>query len=234
LQHGDQLQLKIVKKGASFMKLNSMATLLISLTPYLCVGQDQPTQLPVKPPRPTQPHGVAQLHLFVWPVPRTLEQLTDLSSLIVEGVVKTTLPSRGVRDLIETDSVVTITQTLKGSIEGSAIVISQSGGTIGDLTVKPTQYALVQQGERYILCLKADERTTVPDVQGLKRYTVVGAWTGLLFFGSDDTLHTSPEFSDAVRKQYESVSISGMIDLLRQAMVPTKMPVPPPFPGILK
>ena len=43
---------------------------------------------------PGQPHGVGQLIVDVLPVPQSLKQLADMSSLIVEGVVEKVMPSR--------------------------------------------------------------------------------------------------------------------------------------------
>jgi hypothetical protein len=174
---------------------------------------------PIYPPGP--PHGVGQLIVDVLPEPQSLKQLTDMSSLIVEGVVEKVMPSRGAgQTWIETDSVIDIAETLKGSAGGSKILVSQIGGTVGDATSQPTQYALVQPGERYILCLKEDDRTTVPSVAGLKRYGVTAAWSGLLLVGADGLMHTDPKYRDLLRKQYEGKSEAAMIDLLKKATNP--------------
>jgi hypothetical protein len=206
-------------KGPSFMKTHriGIGIVIIAVTLHLGVAQSpQPPKSQSTLP-PPEPHGIGQLQVTVIPEPRSLKQLTDTSTLIIEGIVGTVMPSRGNRNLIETDSVINITQTLKGSAQGSAIVVSQIGGTLGDLTNKPTQYSLVRQGEQYILCLQMDERTTVPPVVGLKRYTVVGAWSGLMFFGADNLMHTDPAYHDVVRRMYEGTSKASMINLLRQA-----------------
>jgi hypothetical protein len=182
-----------------------------------------------------QPHGVGQLIVDVLPVPQSLKQLTDMSSLIVEGVVEKVMPSRGSgQTWIETDSVINIAQTFKGSTEGSAIAIAQMGGRVGDGGDQQTQYSLVQPGERYMLFLSPDDRKALPSVAGLKRYGVTAAWAGLLFVGADGLIHTDPKYHDPLRKKYEGKSKAEMIDLLKDAMNQKRPPVPPPFPGIIK
>ena len=193
-------------------------------------------QSPAAPPKPRalyppgQPHGVGQLIVDVLPKPQSLKQLTDMSSLIVEGIIDKVMPSRGAgQTWIETDSIIDIAQTLKGSAGVATIVISQMGGKVGDSTSQPTQYSLVQPGERYIFCLTEDDRTTVPSVAGLKRYGIVGAWSGLLFVGADGLMHTDPKYPDLLRKAYEGKSKAAMIDSLKDAMNQKQQPVRPPF-----
>jgi hypothetical protein len=79
---------------------------------------------------PPVPRGAGMLIVDVLPVPQSLKQLTDMSSLIVEGVVEKVMPSRrgAGQTWIETDSVISIAQTFKGSTEGSTIAIAQMGG----------------------------------------------------------------------------------------------------------
>jgi len=169
----------------------------------------------------------------VLPVPQSLKQLADMSSLIIEGVVEKVMPSRRAgQTWIETDSVIRIAQTFKGSVEGPTIVIAQMGGRVGE--DQPTQYSLVQTGERYILFLSPDDRKALPPVEGLKRYDVAAAWAGLLFVGADGLIHTDPQYHDALRKKYEGKSKAEMIDLVKDAMNQKQPPVPPPFPGIIK
>jgi hypothetical protein len=165
------------------------------------------------------------------PVPQSLKQLVDMSSLIVEGVVEKVMPSRrgAGQTWIETDSVIDIAQTFKGATNGSAIVIAQMGGRDGGAADQPTQYSLVQAGERYIFFLSPDDRKALPSVSGLKRYDVTAAWSGLLFVGADGLIHTDPKYNDPLRKKYEGKTKAEMIDLLKDAMNQKHVPVPPPF-----
>lgn len=219
------------------MKTHGIRIALIAASFNLGAQSQTPGSNPQSWTPPPVPPGVGLIKLNVMPVPRSLKELVDSSSLIVEGVIGKVMPARGSgQTLIETDSVVNIVQTLKGSAGNPTIVISQAGGTVGDATGQPTQYSLVQAGERYILCLKEDNRTTVPPVAGSKRYGIVAAWSGLLFVGADGLMHTDPKYKDPLRKTFEGMSKASMIDLINNALVPTQTPtpVPPPFPGILK
>ena len=216
------------------MKKHCFAIALISGSLNLA-AQPQPAKSGLIYP-PGQPQGVGRLIVDVMPVPQSLKQLVDMSSLIVEGIVEKVMPSRrgAGQTWIETDSVIRIAQTLKGSAGDSAIVIAQMGGRTGGAADQPTQYSLVQPGERYILCLGEDNRTTLPSVEGLKRYGITAAWAGMLFVGADGLIHTDAQYHDPLRKKYEGKSKASMIDLINNAMVPAPTPVPPPFPGILK
>jgi hypothetical protein len=187
---------------------------LVLIVAALTAGaQTQTTQPNPRSWVPPVPRGIGLLTIDVAPQPQSLKQLTDMSSLIVEGVIEKVMPARGSgQTWIETDSVINIAQTLKGSAGGSQIVISQMGGKVGDATSQPTQYSLVQPGERYILCLGEDNRTTVPSIGGLKRYGVVAAWSGLLFVGADGLIHTDRKYTDSLRKTFEGKTKASMID----------------------
>ncbi|MEO8051307.1 MAG: hypothetical protein ABI833_12900 [Acidobacteriota bacterium] len=217
------------------MKTHCIGLAMIAASLKVVAQSQTPLPNPYSWAPPAIPRGVGPLTVTVLPMPHSLKQLADLSSLIVEGVIEKVMPARGsAQTWIETDSVIHIVQTLKGSAGSSTIVISQAGGTVGDATSQPTQYSLVQAGERYILCLKEDNRTTVPSVAGWKRYGIVAAWSGLLFVGADGLIHTDPKYTDSLRKTFEGKSEASMIDLINNAMVAAPTPVPPPFPGILK
>ena len=163
---------------------------------------------------PPVPHG---LIVDVMPVPQSLKQLVDMSSLIVEGVVEKGMPTRQAgKTWVETDAIIGVAQTFKGSAGDSSIVIAQMGGRVGE--DQPIQYSIVQSGERYILCLKEDNRTTLPSVAGLKRYGVTAAWAGLLFVGADGRIHTDPKYHDPLRKTFEGKSKVEMIGLLKDAI----------------
>lgn len=215
--------------------MNCIGITLIAVSLSLGAQTQAPPTGPRSAASPTVPSGIGLVKVDVFPEPQSLKQLSDMSSLIVEGIVEKVMPARGSSQTwIETDSVIRITQTLKGSGGGSTIVISQMGGRVGDATEQPSQYSLVQEGERYIFCLTEDDRTTVPSLPGLKRYSIVGAWSGLIFVGADALIHTDPKYHDTLRKTLEGKSEAAMIDLLKNAMNQKQVPGPPPFPGITK
>jgi len=191
------------------------------------VAQIPPTDPGSSPPPPVP----CCLIVDVMPVPQSLKQLVDMSSLIVEGVVEKVIPSRrgAGQTWIEIDSVIRIAQTWKGSAGGSTIVLSQMGGRDGGAADQPTQYSIVQPGERYILFLSLDDRRALPSVAGLKRYDVTAAWAGLLFVGADGLIHTDSKYNDPLRKKYEGKAKAEMINLLKDALKQKRLPVPPPL-----
>jgi len=191
------------------------------------VAQIPPTDPGSSPPPPVP----CCLIVDVMPVPQSLKQLVDMSSLIVEGVVEKVMPSRrgAGQTWIEIDSVIRIAQTWKGSAGGSTIVLSQMGGRDGGAADQPTQYSIVQPGERYILFLSLDDRRALPSVAGLKRYDVTAAWAGLLFVGADGLIHTDSKYNDPLRKKYEGKAKAEMINLLKDALKQKRLPVPPPL-----
>jgi hypothetical protein len=203
------------------MKPHSVGIVLLAVTLHLGVAQ---SQTPSPKAQPLCLPGQGQLAVDVLPVPQSLKQLTDMSSLIIEGVVSNVMPPRG-DGREETDSVINIAQTFKGSGGGSTIVIAQLGRK-GTCIV---QYSLFQPGEQYILFLSPDDRKALPSVAGLKRYAVTAAWAGLLLVGTDGLIHTDPKYDDPLRKKYEGKSKAEMIDLLEKAITNTEPPEPAPL-----
>jgi hypothetical protein len=120
------------------------------------------------PPQPL--HG--EVHLIADPMPlRSFKDLCEKADLIVDGVAETEasrLTSNRAAN-IETDFWIAVNRVLKGPAETRKVVVSEIGGTVGDLRVIPN-YRLLQRGERYILFLYTDKRTDVPKIEGLARY----------------------------------------------------------------
>jgi ligand-binding sensor domain-containing protein len=162
--------------------------------------------------------------------PGSLKALCDMSTLIVEGLVTTSLTPRmlGIYGrTLETDAIITVTRTLKGKASNSDIVISQRGGTIGQFTLKPVDYDIVQPGEQYLLFLKDDNRPNIPQISGAKRYFVIGAWSGLFYFngGKMQLQHPTQDF----RKDFGGLSEGQVINLVTDA-INKPAPSPLPFP----
>ena len=179
----------------------------------------QPAVRSTDPSLPANGTGVLYVDVAPWATPRSMKELVNLSPLIIEGVVEKVMPSRESSPrIVETDSLITITRIIKGPAVGSAVVVSQAGGTIGNATVKPAQYSLLQKGDRYVLFLQADERSVSPPTPGFKRYTVTGASSGLFFFGTDDLMHVNADEPDRLRKNYEGASRTSIVDLVKMTV----------------
>jgi hypothetical protein len=121
-----------------------------------------------EPPQPVrgEVRGIADPVLI-----RSLGELCKRVDLIVNGTVETDaarmMPGRGVP--IETDFWIKVDRVLKGSVDTDKIVVSEMGGTVGDLHLI-MNFPLLQRGERYVLFLYTDKRPGIPPVPDLPRY----------------------------------------------------------------
>ena len=177
----------------------------------------------------TPQEGTAKFYRTLPPgyVPSTLKQMCDMSTLIVEGTVRSSLLPRQLSpNNLETDSIITVTRSLKGSAANADISVSQPGGTIGKLTLSPAQYNIMRPGEKYLLFLKEDDRPNIPQMSGVKRYIVTGAWSGL-FLLNDGKMQVIADSPDALRKTYEGLSEEEIIAKVMEVMDPKFVPPPP-------
>ena len=110
----------------------------------------------------------------------------------------------------ETDSVLSVDRVLKGPESIRQVVISQKGGVLGQFRQLPHQYDLMQPGEHYILFLADETETHLPDVAGIPRYALNGAWTGM-FRIDESGVHLSPDTADVIREQFDGRSSDDMI-----------------------
>jgi hypothetical protein len=120
------------------------------------------------PPEPLR----GEIHAIADPAPvHSFQDLCGRAAAIVEGVVETDasrmIPGRGRQ--IETDFWIAVTRVLKGSVDNPKIVVSEMGGTVGELHLI-MNFPLLQRGERYVLFLYAENRPGIPPVNGLRRY----------------------------------------------------------------
>jgi hypothetical protein len=121
-----------------------------------------------EPPQPLR----GDIHAIADPAPmRSFKELCDRAAAIVEGVVETdaprNMPGRGVH--IETDFWIAVNRVLKGPADTPKIVVSEMGGTFGELHLI-MNFPLLQRGDRYVLFLYEDKRPGLPAVPGLPRY----------------------------------------------------------------
>ena len=112
------------------------------------------------------------------PKPATLEDLVELSSIIVEATVETAYPvvdqPRPLSDFL-----IRVNRVIKGSLPSNQIAVAQFGGTKPDgRTFEPGMYALMAPGQRYILFLNIGQ-TNLPD-RGVPRYELSADNYGLV------------------------------------------------------
>jgi hypothetical protein len=115
----------------------------------------------------------------------SLERLVRMSDLILVGTVANVLPATHMSasnwDSIETTSLISVNEVLRGTLADGTktISISQLGGQVepcGGLLIPDDP--LFKLGEDYVLFLWADNRAIPPNTTGAPRYSSVGVWSG--------------------------------------------------------
>lgn len=200
------------------MRIIVHCIILFAATLPTSVAQNRPTQPIAWPPS----EGTARL--FITPAPSeiatSLRDLGNLSSLVVEGTVKITLPPREPSPrTLETDAVILVNRTLKGPGTAREIVISQRGGVIGAFSIKPVHYSLVQRGEQYIFFLRDDKRESLSAAPGLQRYLIAGIWSGLFRF-AEGKMRVGAEAPEDFRRRYEGMTLDQMAAEITAAVKP--------------
>jgi hypothetical protein len=116
--------------------------------------------------------------------PRRLEDLIQLSQLILVGTVVEVLPATRTDpnhlNLIQTTSLLSVNELLMGTLAPGTktISMSQLGGRVDPCTLHVPEDPLVSVGEDYVLFLLEDKRTDPPNTTGSPRYTPIGVWSG--------------------------------------------------------
>jgi hypothetical protein len=121
-----------------------------------------------EPPQPVR----GEIHAIADPMPmRSFKDLCNRADAIVEGVVETDAARLmpGSPGHIETDFWIAVDRVLKGPVDTPKIVVSEMGGTFGELHLI-MNFPLLQRGQRYVLFVYADKAGR-PPVPGLPRYT---------------------------------------------------------------
>jgi len=85
-------------------------------------------------------------------------------------------------------------------------MVSQQGGAVESLKIAPQQYDLMQVGERYVLFLKRDMRSSTPIISGVPAYYVLGAWLGLVRV-IDNKVHVKPGSEELSQRDGSDVSV---------------------------
>ena len=182
------------------MRLLLNMGLLVTLEASAFAQQTGRLRAGEEPPRPLR----GEIHAIADPAPlRSFKDLCDRAAAIVEGVVETDasrmMPGRGTP--IETDFWITVDRVLKGPMDTPKIVVSEMGGTFGELHLI-MNFPLLQRGERYILFLYADKRPGIPPVNGLPRYEAE------IFYGTFkvDAGKIRPFFNDPFEGRYTGLT----------------------------
>jgi hypothetical protein len=167
-------------RGVTAMKISMAFTALLTSAIIGTAQEATPTKTASMNPCPG---GIGSVEIDTVAV-RSLDQLLQMANLVVVGTVVNVLPAfnRIPGDLaaVETDSLISITERLRGTVPSvaSTIALFQIGGKAGPCAEVVPDDPLVKSGEQYVLFLKADSRTQVPNPAGVPRYLVVGVWSG--------------------------------------------------------
>lgn len=158
--------------------MNKALFIVLSFNVALIIAQ---TRAMPNDPRPQS--GKVSLEIDFTTTPTTIEDLIRESNLIVDGRVTATLPSIRLNpknlEMIQTDSLVAVSQVLSGSLPTgvTTIAVSQFGGRIGNLEAVFPDDELMNAGERYIFFLRRDNGAS-PNTAGYTRYYPAGGWIG--------------------------------------------------------
>ena len=148
----------------------------------------------------------------------SLEELYKLSDLVVDGTVQSVPPVRLMASRrLETDVIVLVNHVFKGSLATKTVALTQRGGVLGAYKEITEAYSLMNPGEHYVLFAITDNRPGIPPVAGavdVPRYLIEGEWVGLFNVDGAGTVHLSPGAPTALRRQYESVLQSQVINAL--------------------
>jgi hypothetical protein len=146
----------------------------------LCLADVLAAQVRLRPSDPRPKSGKVVVDIDFAKTPTTVESLISDSELIVDASVIDVLPSRRPNQTwILTDSLISVTNVLAGTLQGGirTIAVSQFGGKINDLEVVFPPDVPMKVGERYIFFLRRDT-STPQDVTNYSRYYVSGGWIG--------------------------------------------------------
>lgn len=200
------------------MKDVSLALLLA--LPMVCAAQHRPmngVDLPWPPAT-----GTARVSYMLPPgyEPQSLKALCDSSTVIVDGVVESVLPSRIARkQSLDTDAIIAVSNVFKGPSSLRRLVVSQRGGVIGGFTEQPIQYALMHVSDHCILFLYDDKRPNLPIVAGAPRYEITNIWTGI-FRVDGSTIHLSEGSTQKLRSKYEGLTQGDLVKELAASVKP--------------
>jgi hypothetical protein len=164
--------------------------------------------------------------------PKTVSELADKAGLVVEASVREVLPSRvnkssdelyswlnekaGEKINLETDIVLDIAQTLKGTSPGEKLVLTTAGGrTASGLLVAFSRLASAKPGARLVLFLNevsASEFGDNPSVPSLPWYRLVSDFGALPIEGGQLHLEShSKEF----QRRYQGVNAEEVFTEIR-------------------
>jgi hypothetical protein len=161
----------------------------------------------------------------------SLENLVQISELIIKGAVVKVLPSnlldRNRPNLIETTSLISVEEVLRGTPAAGAktISISQLGGQVVPCSLVIQDDPIFAVGEEYILFLVPDNRTNPPNNSGSPRYSTAGVYSGKAKI-VNGRIQFRANASEGLRK-YDNTDVAAFTNAVKaraSSLVPRKTP----------
>ena len=156
-----------MKRPLQFLLLISFVSLAAVFLTINYVQNESPA--PSLPPSSNPSEGIAQAS---WPIRyATIAEITKDADLIVVASVNSIVGTKEVGpELITTQFELTVDDVIKGSSpSGSKIIIQQTGGTVGEKSIRVSDDPLLQNDIKYILFLREFEP---------QKYVIVGGPQG--------------------------------------------------------
>ena len=156
-----------MKRSLQLLLLVSVVSLAAVFLTINYVQNESPA--PSLPPDSNPSEGIAQAS---WPIRyATIAEITKDADLIVVASVNNIVGTREMGpELITTQFELTIDDVIKGSSSsGSKIIIQQTGGTVGEKSIRVSDDPLLQNDIKYILFLREFEP---------QKYVIVGGPQG--------------------------------------------------------
>jgi len=186
------------------MRIFSVVVIFLTLVVRTSAAQQDGG--PIYPPSSGTAHFT--LHALPGYLPESLEKLCTSSNLIVDAYVQSTFPPRILTSNLETDVVLIVRRVLKGPQSIREVVVAQRGGVYGAFRSVPTQYPLMEPGDRYILFLTDDSRSNLPDRSIVRRW-ITGAWVGMFKVANNTTVRLTRGTPATLRDQYDGTRLEN-------------------------
>lgn len=152
--------------------------------------------------------------------PGNLDSLIYGADLVVRGTVQKVLPSFNPdpdnATNIWTESVISIKDTLRGTLRAANVAVEQQGGKTQFCEEVDSQDPLMKVGEQYVLFLVKEKRTAIPKPSGLPLYAAFGVWAGKPRI-VDQKITFLPEAHKDLHV-YDGTNATEFITLIRQRM----------------
>lgn len=165
------------------------------------------------------PGGIASAQIDTISFP-SLDRLVLMSNLIVVGTVVNVLPSFAMDpkhvQIPETDSQISVTQTIFGKAPSGMILLFQLGGQGVPCSMVVKDDPLVKSGEQYILFLHLDDRK-VPNTSGIPRYEALGVWSGKVPIIDGKVYFPLP--SHVALHKYDGMDLAAFVATLHDMIV---------------